>query len=138
MISRPSHLYFVLSLLIASSGCLTTSAPEDSVECGAGSKKCASGQVCISHTCFNVCESNSQCETGFLCDDEVCKPDSRACQTSEDCDSGEFCQNNRTCVEKFALGTACTANLECGSQFCVDDVCCNSACSLTIDRKSVV
>jgi hypothetical protein len=51
-----------------------------------------------------------------------------ACSTAAGCQSGFYCSSARTCQPTVPNGAACTAAAQCTSGFCVDGVCCNSAC----------
>src|SRR6185312_14487720 len=46
-----------------------------------------------------------------------------------DCTSGTFCNPAGHCVTPQANGAACIAGSQCTSNFCVDGVCCESACA---------
>ncbi len=59
----------------------------------------------------------------YTCDAIACKS---VCLAETDCATGYTCKDN-ACVPK--AGTACTAPTDCTSGFCVDGVCCNSACT---------
>src|SRR3954468_3232200 len=67
----------------------------------------------------------------FRCVDGAC---TKSCQTVGDCDDGTAClpgtSGMMTCGPK-PLGASCQAAGECSSNFCVDGVCCQSACSGT-------
>src|SRR6185437_14215748 len=62
----------------------------------------------------------------FRCADGVC---TKVCETVADCDTGTACINN-TCGPK-PPGAQCAAPSECASNFCVDGVCCTTACTGT-------
>jgi hypothetical protein len=62
----------------------------------------------------------------FRCVDGAC---TKSCETVNDCDQGTACTNN-TCGPK-PLGAVCASASECSTNFCVDGVCCASACSGT-------
>ncbi len=62
----------------------------------------------------------------FKCVDGAC---TNACQTVNDCDVGTACING-TCGPK-PIGATCGGASECASNFCVDGVCCESACNGT-------
>ena len=115
--------------------------------CGAGSEclsgNCADG-VCCDTPCAGACDS---CDTtagsctlisaGSTGDPDcapfVCNGLSEACPTSCTNDSGctptAFCNASGECVGRTANGEACTRDDECTSGFCVDSVCCESACA---------
>jgi len=52
-----------------------------------------------------------------------------ACVTNGDCISTHYCDAVGACVPKKSNGTTCAGATECQSGFCVDDYCCNSACT---------
>ncbi|MBW2527656.1 MAG: hypothetical protein JRI23_25970, partial [Deltaproteobacteria bacterium] len=54
------------------------------------------------------------------------------CTIDNDCVNGYWC-NSGTCESKKALGEGCFGGNECVSTRCVDDVCCNTACSNQCD-----
>ena len=56
-------------------------------------------------------------------------PARTSCETDKDCDDGAICQNG-TCGPK-PPGFPCGGAAECASGFCVDGVCCETACSGT-------
>jgi uncharacterized protein (TIGR03382 family) len=55
-------------------------------------------------TCPGGCTTDAQCVTGHFCDAGVCKP-------------------------RRPNGSTCTEERECASAFCVDGVCCDTACT---------
>jgi hypothetical protein len=67
-----------------------------------GVQECGTYQ-CTSGACINHCASDADCVTGHTCVNGSCGPKS--------------------------LGQPCSAGGECASNFCVDGVCCNSACT---------
>jgi hypothetical protein len=74
------------------------------------------------------CASNDECLTGSCVSGVCCK--SACAGTCMVCNAppaiGE-CTQLPSCSEP--LGTACTMAAECASGFCVDGVCCNTACT---------
>jgi hypothetical protein len=60
----------------------------------------------------------------FRCADGEC---TKSCQTDHDCDTGNVC-NNGSCGLK-PPGAVCAAAGECASNYCVDGVCCMTACT---------
>ncbi|HEX3905469.1 MAG TPA: hypothetical protein VH853_21780 [Polyangia bacterium] len=62
----------------------------------------------------------------FRCVDGAC---TKSCETVADCDQGTACIA-KTCGPK-PMGASCQAASECSSNFCVDGVCCESACNGT-------
>jgi hypothetical protein len=71
--------------------------------CVGGVAISCSPSKCIGTECVRVCTSNDQCVAGKTC-------------------LGGSCG-------KFGPGQTCTMNSECDSAFCVDGVCCESACA---------
>jgi hypothetical protein len=60
----------------------------------------------------------------YVCRGDACGTD---CALQADCASGFLCKAPR-CVAKSDDGAACSSEIECASGFCVDSVCCDSAC----------
>jgi Dickkopf N-terminal cysteine-rich region len=60
----------------------------------------------------------------FLCTAGAC---TTRCTTNADCDTGHACVNG-LCGAKLN-GQTCASNAECTSNFCVDKVCCDTACT---------
>ena len=50
------------------------------------------------------------------------------CSYSAQCSEGYFCKSH-LCQPLRSLGTTCDSNRQCGSNFCIDGVCCNTECS---------
>ena len=63
--------------------------------------------------------------TPYLCDVDAGQCRS-TCNGPADCTNGRACVNHTCQVDDL---TACTTNSECLTDFCVDGVCCNSACA---------
>ncbi len=85
------------------------------------------GQICNGGgTCINA-SGSTPCDP-YLCSDvngsEQC---TNPCASDTDCQSGFYC-DVATCVEKLALGKACSSNIVCASGFCVDGLCCDTSC----------
>jgi hypothetical protein len=103
-----------------------------------GCARVAVGTICRPGSCsgatFNppsACDEDGSCAAGtpttcapFLCDDAVCRG---TCTNNDQCLTPAVCTNG-SCGPK-AIGQTCKANNECASYFCVDGVCCNSACT---------
>src|SRR5262249_42741724 len=52
------------------------------------------------------------------------------CATDLDCILGKFCDKTTgACVSQAPNGTSCTLGNQCQSGFCVEGVCCDSACN---------
>ena len=109
--------------------------------CQSGKK--ANGAVCAA---ANECGSNF-CVDGVCCEGQ-CNAPCYTCSTSGNgkctgiiaggsdnfplnaCMAPNFCTSLRECTTgKKSNGATCAADSECGSNFCVDGVCCESACS---------
>ena len=71
--------------------------------CIAGATQSCAPNVCIGATCGQACTADNQCA------------------------AGSFCDANK-CVQKKAAAAPCNGNNQCASSFCVDGVCCDSAC----------
>src|SRR5580658_5769783 len=50
-----------------------------------------------------------------------------SCSQTTDCSSSSYC-NGQSCEPKLGLAIQCVIGSECQSGFCVDSVCCDSAC----------
>jgi hypothetical protein len=116
---------------------------------------CDASSVCTNGTKANgaACTASGQCTSGFCIDGYCC---STACTTTcyscglpgtlgscaaippgqvdhsatTPCDgSMQYCLNGTCASNKKANGLACSTGTDCGSGFCVDSTCCNSACT---------
>ena len=74
-----------------------------------------------------VCSSITSDCSPYRCAAAVCRT---SCDVDGDCASGLTCIS-RVCEGPRANGTGCTAANQCASGFCVDGVCCESACEGT-------
>ena len=70
--------------------------------------------------------ANPECPA---CGDDVCDADEKCgtCPADCDCGAGAVCLDNN-CVDLTPDGGGCGAPEDCASGFCVDGVCCESAC----------
>ncbi|MBK9265465.1 MAG: hypothetical protein IPM54_37475 [Polyangiaceae bacterium] len=97
--------------------------------------QCVSGNcvdgVCCDTTCTNTCKAcNLPGKLGTCSNVPQNQNDPVTCAAaSESCDGNGFC--------KLANGENCTQGLECISGFCVDGVCCNSACTTVCSSCAV-
>ncbi len=96
----------------------TTPCGETTCEDGA-----VSGELCDG---FGNCDTDTaQCEP-YVCNGAECGTE---CDDDSQCDAGAYCLPGGTCAKKSLDGEACLAKNECDSGFCVDGVCCESACN---------
>lgn len=99
----------------------------------------SAGTVCVAASCSgstltvaDTCNGSGVCvDSGTQsCSPYACNGGGTACRTSctvnGDCVAGFDCASG---VCKKSQGQTCSLNNECASAFCVDNVCCNSACS---------
>ncbi|MBI3200834.1 MAG: hypothetical protein HYZ29_04755 [Myxococcales bacterium] len=80
-----------------------------------------------------ICDGLGTCEnepTGLDCAPHACLNNQCAnpCATNTDCLTGNFCDAGQ-CKGKQPNGMSCSAGTQCQSGFCVDGVCCDSACN---------
>lgn len=110
---------------------------------------CASG-VCCNSACTGACETctatgnEGRCtplpEASMVatCGDYACDGVNGSCPSTctsqRQCTSGRYCNANGACVQLKPSGAACQSSPECGSGFCADGVCCNTACTGSCDR----
>ncbi len=94
--------------------------------------QCASGQcfdgVCCNVTCGGTCKSCNIAGLVGICSNVASGQDDingvPSCSgSSQSCDGAGVC--------KKEIAQGCVGNAECLSGFCIDDVCCNSACTAT-------
>ena len=50
------------------------------------------------------------------------------CASDSDCATGTYCGGSGSCIPRRANGQSCATTDQCGSGFCVDGVCCDTAC----------
>ncbi len=96
--------------------------------CGANS--CTATATLTGKQCdgFGACVDGqtTQCDP-FVCASGACLT---VCADDGECLGTHYCSAN-ACVAKKDNGVACTAGNECREGFCVEGVCCNSACDGT-------
>jgi len=92
-----------------------------------GSTSCEGGSVSGS-TCngSGSCEKTSTTCAPYACGSGACKT---TCTSDADCSADAYCTTANTCAAKHKTGAACGDGRECEKGFCVDGVCCESACS---------
>jgi hypothetical protein len=100
----------------------------------ADATQCSSAVCQASSSVLNLagaCSSNSCVVTTHDCAPYGCNGGAcrTMCTSDAQCADSGFCTNLPlgTCVSKGALGDACGADNECGSNHCVDGACCNAA-----------
>jgi hypothetical protein len=83
----------------------------------------------VSYAAF--CDGAGQCApprarpcAPFKCAGDICEND---CGSDSDCADGNTCFE-ALCRSKFIVGRQCTGSNQCASGFCVDGLCCNTAC----------
>jgi hypothetical protein len=104
-------------------------------------RKYSSGTVCSLGGCSgstktnaSTCNAQGQCQSNgttncapYLCQGNVC---GTSCTGDTQCTAGNVCDTTTgSCGAKKDNGTACTSGSQCASGFCVDGVCCESACT---------
>ncbi len=63
---------------------------------GSCASPCPTGQLCVSGACLRTCSTDAACGTGFMCDNGVCRVDTRPrpfCTRDADCNRGSVCYN---------------------------------------------
>ena len=78
-----------------------------------------------------ACNGFGQCnQTLTPCDPYVCEANAcrTGCSDNSHCVASSFCDSGG-CVAQNPNGTPCNNGSECASTFCVDGVCCDSACT---------
>jgi hypothetical protein len=142
---------------VGAPSCVSTVAPDQGRSCdGAGTcqnlpkgvgKPCTAGGQCMTGFCIDGVCCNSQCAmTCYQCDRAgsigSCAPvlsggvDHSA---TTPCDgAGQSCNGSGTCATgKKPNGSTCAAAADCTSNYCVDGVCCVSACTSTCQACNV-
>jgi len=98
---------------------------QDSSECASG--QCADG-VCCSNACLGACRSCNQPSANGICTGYTTGLD-----PEHECSTGSMCNGVGACGTVVATnlpnGQICNNTSQCKSGFCVDGVCCNSACA---------
>jgi MYXO-CTERM domain-containing protein len=121
------------------------SACAQDLDCGSGF--CADG-VCCETACDDLCMACSSATSGGA--NGLCLPTVVATDPRDDCadDGSPSCQQNGFCDGQGACQSypsqtdcvpePCDSNAECSSGFCVDGICCDSACDGECEACSIV
>lgn len=90
---------------------------------------CASGNLQPQDTCngSGVCErpDPQPCTPYTQCAGDAC---ATSCAGDADCVAGSYCDESGHCAGDQANGQRCDHGGQCASGFCVDEVCCDTAC----------
>jgi hypothetical protein len=93
---------------------------------------CPSGATCVqlgeaAAFCLDLCESNADCRTGYICGSngqvKACVP---RCKSSDECDQGQTCNTGTGACEKASastmgnIGAPCADDAQCTSGSCLD------------------
>jgi hypothetical protein len=89
------------------------------------SGNCADG-VCCNTACSGLCQACSNAKTGGA--SGTCASIPAGADPDNECSGATTCNGAGLCTT-LTQGTACGAAVECASGFCVDGVCCNTACA---------
>lgn len=99
-----------------------------------GKEKVCGTEFCntTSQAAAYTCDTKGRCELGFTeCGAFACEANNcrKTCAAPDDCGPTSFCNPTGFCQDKLANGVVCTLSSQCGSGYCVEGVCCNSACT---------
>ena len=100
--------------------------PGNSVSCRNGS--CTGGVATLPESCngAGACPAvQTQTCAPFTCGPTACNGN---CSADSDCTAGNWCSGG-VCVPLLGQGQSCGGANQCGSQHCVDGVCCDTACN---------
>ena len=99
------------------------------------------GSECAEGTCTGttelsprICDGHGTCSPGTsrtcpqACAGGICPA---PCGPASPCPEGLFCDQTNNCRPRRGQGQACRSSDDCGSTYCVDGVCCASACTGT-------
>ena len=98
------------------------------------SNQCVDG-VCCNNACSGTCSACSAALKGSG-PDGTCGPIANNTDPQNECAGALDCNGASACESAQADGSSCTVAGECSSGFCVDNVCCNTACSGTCQACS--
>jgi hypothetical protein len=102
----------------------TRDGAETGQDCGGPCPPCSNGQPCTTN---DDCDS-AFCGPGPKPNESMCAP----CKTSVDCTADRYCDaNSNRCVADKNVGEACAESAECPGTYCIEGVCCDSACDTT-------
>ena len=91
--------------------------------------ECANGMAKAQGTCNTngACsgDDTKSCAPYVDCNGMVCAD---SCVDESGCTDGNYCDVNKKCAPKLAGGEWCPSGAACTSGFCVDSVCCDTAC----------
>jgi hypothetical protein len=76
--------------------------------------------------CPSSCSSNATCASAGYCNGASCVP---KCNGDNACAAGTFCNVAGECSGKLGPGQGCGRDGQCASGFCVDGICCLTACT---------
>ena len=94
-----------------------------------GSNYCVDG-LCCSGTCTGTCQSCAV--PGFEGSCVNVPPGAQDTNATTPCGGSQYCDAAGVCQSGLKPnGAACAADAECGSNKCVDGVCCNATCAET-------
>ncbi len=96
-------------------------------QCGTG--LCVDG-VCCTSTCTGTCKSCNVAGSAGTCANVPANQ-----EDTGTCSGTNVCNGSGTCKKK--AGQTCSLASECLSNFCVDGVCCNNACTTTCQSCAV-
>jgi len=102
----------------------------DGLAC-ANSAECVSGNcvdgVCCDTACAGTCQACTAAKKGNG-SDGTCGPIANLSDPDNECPLGK-CDGNGVCTVLAANGAQCSNDAQCGSDHCVDGVCCDTACT---------
>ncbi len=102
-------------------------------DCTSGN--CADG-VCCNTACTGACQACTAAKKGSG-SDGACGNIAVATDPDNECFGALSCSGAGACA-LLPNGTACAASGECGSGFCADGVCCNTACNTLCNACTAV